>query len=174
VGVIAWETTDGFSDPRETIVLSVLQNILRSRALGEIRERLGVAYSPVVASSASQTVEGFGYLALMAEVAPAKMNVLTDAVGEIASELRSRPVSEDELARAVQPLLNSLATDRAGNTYWRTALAGGTWDERRLERIREEEARLRGVTPADLQRAAQQYLGMDAVHRITIMPNGPG
>lgn len=170
VGIVAWETTDRFSDPRETTVLAVLQNVLRNRALDEIRERLGVAYSPVITSYASQTVADYGYLAILAEVAPTKVDVLVEAIAEIGADLRSRPISEDELARAVQPLLHGLATERAGNNYWRGALAGGSWNQNSLVRLRDEENRIRDVTAEDIQRAAQRYLDMDRAHRIVVLP----
>jgi len=170
VGIIAWETTDGFSDPNGATVLAVLQNIIRGRAIDDIRERLGVAYSPVVVPYASQSIEGYGYLALLAEVAPSKIDVLTETIADIAFDLQIRPVSDDELMRAVQPLLTGLATERTGNAYWRGALAGGSWNEQRFERVRGEEARLRGVTANDVQRAARRYLDVAAAHRITVVP----
>lgn len=170
VAAIAWETTGGFTDPDEAAVLTVLQSIIRGRAIENIRERLGVAYSPFLVASASQTFEGYGYMALMAEVAPTKVDLLTETIIDITSDLQSRPVSDDELGRALQPLLASLNTEKAGNVYWRNALAGGAWDERRFERLRLEEGRLRGVTADDVQRAARRYLSKEAAHQITIMP----
>ena len=88
----------------------------------------------------------------------------------MASDLKQAPVSVDELARAVQPMIETLAKEKAANDYWLGRLGGASWDSRRLDIIRTQEQALRKVTPTDIQRVARKYLRDDAAYNLLVLP----
>lgn len=169
-GMIAWPTDDFHDDPAEARAVQLLRSVLQLRSIDKLREELGATYSPVVLQEASEIFDEFGLIAMGAEVNPSQVNPLLSAIGEVAEELKRQPVTADDLTRVTQPMLETLAKQRAGNDYWASRLGGAAWDPRRLEIIRTQEEALRKVTPADIQRVSRKYLRGDAAYRLIVEP----
>ncbi len=170
VAAAAWPTTDFYADMREARVLTVLSQIIRSRLTQDLRMDKGDTYSPSAALTASQTYPGYGYLLANVEIPPAKVDVFFDEVRKIAQDLRSQPVSQDELTRAVLPLIDQLKQARQTNTFWLGALTGAQTDPRKLEATRTQIDQYAGVTAADLQAAARKYLDPNKTWRFEVLP----
>ena len=172
LGLVAWPTDDFFDDPREARTMQVLRALLQIRTIEKMREELGSTYSPGLLQESSEKFDDFGLIGMLAEVDPAQIDPLLAAMHEVADDLKKTPINQDELDRSVKPLLDTLAKDRAGNEYWAGRLATASWDPKRLDIIRTQEAALRAVTAADLQRAAQKYLKKETAYTLRIDP-GP-
>jgi hypothetical protein len=67
-------------------------------------------------------VADYGYLAAQMEAPPEKLASFFAASHEIAADLASKPISEDELNRARRPTLEGIDRARDGNGYWLGAL----------------------------------------------------
>jgi len=67
---------------------------------------------------ANDTFTGFGYMTAMIEVKPEQLDSIKGIVTEIAAGLATGPISDDEFARARQPLLTQLEQMRRDNRYW--------------------------------------------------------
>jgi zinc protease len=132
--------------------------------------RKGDTYSPGASLNASLTYPGYGYLLASVEIPPAKVDVFFNTVQDIAQDLRVHAVSQDELTRAVLPLVDQLKQSRQTNDYWLSALSGAQTDPRRLESIRAQIDHYAGVTAADLQAAAQKYLKPDRAWKFEVLP----
>jgi zinc protease len=150
--------------------LQVLRSALTIRAIEKLREELGATYSPIVMQESSETFDEFGLLTMLAEVKPSETERLLRVSEEVAEELKSRPLPPEELARAVQPLVDQIGKEMATNAFWASRLSNASWDPRRLESIRTQEAHLKTVTPADLQRVARKYLRGELAYRLVIEP----
>ena len=87
----------------------------------------------------------------------------------IAADLRDKPVSADELNRARLPAVERLRRSMADNGYWLTQLSEAQSKPESLEQTRRQIAVLEAVTPADLQRLAQQYLKPSTAWRAEIV-----
>ncbi|HEX5210691.1 MAG TPA: insulinase family protein, partial [Pseudolabrys sp.] len=118
----------------------------------------------------SNVTPGQGYLYAETELPPAKMPLFFDGVRAITADLRAHPVAPDELERARKPLLEELIANQQSNTFWAGNLAGSQDDPRRLEVIRDMVPSLKAVTAADLQAAANRYLGEDKAWQLKITP----
>ncbi len=94
-------------------------------------------------------------------------------VDKIAADLRTTPVTDDELQRAKKPALEALEKATATNEYWLNGLAGAQADPRRLDILRSAEAGLERVSAADVQKAAQTYLHGDTAWKLEIKPKAP-
>jgi zinc protease len=172
LSLVAWRTDDFYDDLREARVIQMLRAVVETRARDKLREELGATYSPSVQNENSEVFDEFGMLTVAAEVKPDETGRVMQAMEAVAADLIRGGVTEDELNRARQPILSSLAKDRAGNEYWAQQLGGATWDPRRLEKIRTAEAHVNTVTAADIQRAAAAYLRPDRAWRMLVSHSG--
>lgn len=170
VAAVAWPTNDFYADMREARVLTVLSEIMKQGLTNDLRVEKGDTYSPSASLSASATYPGYGYLLAEVEIPPAKLDVFFDELQKIAQDLRARAVSQDELTRAVLPLVDQLKQARQTNEYWLGALAGAQTDPRRLESVRTQVGHYAGVTSADLLAAARKYLRPDRAWKFEVLP----
>ena len=106
-------------------------------------------------------------MAVIGDVDP----VIADAILAIAVDLRKNGVSADELERAKQPILTSLRESSRTNPYWLgTVLAACQEFPQRLEWCRTRYSYYEGVTKADLDALAAQYLDPARAFRVTVLP----
>ena len=169
MGFIAWPTTDQIGDRTTARQLSILAEVLQLRLNEEIREKLGLAYSPNAASSASDVYPGYGYLAASAQTPPDALPVLFETIAAIAADLRDNPVSEDELNRARRPAVERTRRSMADNAYWLQQLSEAQSEPASLDQTRSQIATLEAVTAADLQRLAREYLRAETAWRLEIV-----
>ena len=163
-----WPTTDD-SDFRQAIGLQLLTDVLNVMLTDSIREKLGDSYGVKLQNHMSSVFNGFGYLSAAAIVAPDKTAEVQKAIEEAAAELRSKPVSDDVLARARNPDIEKVDRSFSDNGYWLAALARAQSDPKRLDRIRQRKAVLQSITPAELQQLAQHYLQPDRLQQVRIV-----
>ncbi len=168
----AWRTTDEFHT-KDRGALQVLAAVFFWRALDRLRINEGVTYSPTVRSFNSDVAPNQGYLYAETELPPAKMPLFFDAIRAIAADLRAHPVASDELERARKPALEDLIANQQANGFWAGYLAGAQDDPRRLDVIRDMVPTLKAVTAADLQAAANRYLGDGKAWTLEITPAPP-
>jgi zinc protease len=182
MGYVAWPTTDGIGTlaAAETRKIQLLAAVLKLRALDEIRERLAIAYSPGVAETFSDVYRGYGYLSIEAQTTPQNLSVFFKAVDDITRDLRDKPISEDELKRAREPMIQDARAQLQTNAWWMVCLAyivDRPWTaDVCLTMIPELEA----MTPADIQALARKYLGpytawkADVKQKVTVADAGRG
>lgn len=154
---VRWATTDD-SDLRSETQRRLLGELMQLRLTEVVREELGATYSPITSSYASPIFPQFGYVAIDIVAEPAKMEAVNAAIGRIAMEMRDTPVSADLLLRAAKPLTEKIDRESRENAFWRGAIAQAQSDPSRLDRVRQMRKILSEITPAELQKAAQQYL----------------
>ncbi|CAA9518296.1 MAG: hypothetical protein AVDCRST_MAG91-2041 [uncultured Sphingomonadaceae bacterium] len=170
LGLVSWQTDDFHDDPAEARAVQVLRSVVSIRAMEKLREELGATYAPQVMQESSEVFDEFGLLTVFAEVKPTETSSLMAAIEAVAEELKAKPLPAEDLARAVQPLIDQIGKDMATNNFWATRLASASWDPRRLDIIRTQEAHLKKVTPADLQLVAKKYLRGDRSFKLLVEP----
>lgn len=169
---IAWPTTDFYSDQRRARVLNMLGDIMRLRLIDEVREKQGTTYSPGAGHSASVEYPGYGYLAAQIEAPPEKLEGFFADAQKIAADLAATGVTQDELTRAREPFIDGIIRARAGNQWWLDQLAGVQQHPERAESIRVGIDQYRSITPAEIQKAAQQYLVNSKAWKFEVVPAG--
>ncbi len=170
IGYIAWRTNDFFADPQKARDTAVLGEILELRLVEELREAQGATYSPSVVYSHSMIWPRWGYVSASVEIPPAKLPNFFADVKKIAADLRDKPVTADELARAKKPRIDQIEKIRETNGYWLSELSGAQTDPRRLDATRALIPGTERVTAADVQRAAQAVLKDDAMWMLEVVP----
>ncbi|HWU92825.1 MAG TPA: insulinase family protein, partial [Sphingomicrobium sp.] len=163
-----WPTTDDSNYPEE-VKVGLLKDVLEIMLTDSVRETLGDSYGVSVKSTMSDTFTGFGYMSASAVVAPDKTDEVEKAIADAASELRSKPISADLLARARNPELEKADRALNDNGFWLGALSQAQSEPERLERIRDRKALLQSITPADLQKLAQKYLQPSRMQKVRIV-----
>jgi zinc protease len=170
VALVAWPTTDFWSDPQGARINGVLGRVLQLRLTETLRIKEGVTYSPNAGAISSSVFPRYGYVDAEMEAPPPKLDGFFVDVAEIAADLRDKPVSADELERAKKPAIEALEKAAATNEYWLDGLAGAQADPRRLDALRTAEANLLRVSADDVQKAARTWLRDDTAWKLEIKP----
>ncbi|MDI1325910.1 MAG: insulinase family protein [Brevundimonas sp.] len=173
IGLVGWPTTDAIGDQLEARQLSILNAVVQLRLNEEVREKLGIAYSPGSGAASSSVFPDYGYLLMLAETRPESLPILFTAFESIAASLRETPISDDELLRARAPVVESLRRNQADNGYWVSQLADAGRKPETFDEIRSHVTDYEAVTAADIQRLARQYLTADKAWRLTITSDNP-
>ena len=167
--VVAWPASD-FFDQQTVQDLQVLKSAFSSRLFDQLRVHDAATYTPMVILRNSRTFAGYGYLLAGTELPPAKMPLFFKVTQSIAANLRTHPISADELERARKPSVEAVIARRQTNAYWAASLIGAQTDPRRLDIIRETLPDLKRVTAADVQRTAQIYLSDAKAWKAVVTP----
>jgi zinc protease len=166
-----WPTTDGM-DQAEERKLSLLRAVFSLKATDVLREELGATYSPSVSRNNSEVFEGWGYHWSGVDVEPANIPVVFEAVTGIAAEIAEGGVSEDDLQRARQPILESIQENLERNNYWLGLLGLSQTYPGQLDEHRTAMQDYEALTPADISASAAQYLQPDQAWRAVILAEG--
>ncbi len=169
-GFVAWPTTDFYANPQRARDVAVMGEVLDLRLTAELREKQGATYSPSVNYSHSMVWPGWGYVSASVEIPPDKLSAFFRDVSAIATDLKTNPVTPDELARAKQPRLERIAKSRETNGYWLGELSGAQAEPRRLDAIRAILPGTERVTAEDIQAAAKAVLSDDTIWKLSVTP----
>ena len=165
-----WPTTDG-RDIQLARRLNLLAEVLGDRLRVKVREELGDAYSPGVGSIAGDVFPGFGYIQAGITVDPAKTAVILGVVVNVAAELASQGVNEDELKRAKEPVLTSLRDSARTNGYWvGSVLAKAQEKPEVLAWSRTRYADNESITREELSALAGKYLTSGRASSVAVKP----
>lgn len=167
---VYWPTTDMW-DIQRTRRLTVLARVFSDRMRIRIREEMGEAYSPFAGSQPSDTFDDYGLLFALIGIDPEKAEEVADVVLEIASDLHTGEISDDELDRAVQPILTSVRTAVRENDYWmNSVLASSQEFPRRIEWARTMLEDFQNIGREDVEALARRFLDPDKGLRVFIVP----
>ena len=111
-----WPTTD-FSNVSEVRRLFVLAKALGNRVLERVRNEQGLTYSAHGDHAPSQAFPGFGFLYAIVDAPPGKARQLAEEMSAIGAAIYRDGITEDELARARNPLVSELKRLLQTNGY---------------------------------------------------------
>ncbi len=167
---VAWQTRDFFADPQEQRNLRMAERVLDLRLIDEVRVKQGATYSPGTDWDSSLIFPGYGYVAATVEIPPEKVAGFFADVSKIVGDLRTKPITADELERARKPRIEAIQKAQQTNEYWLGQLSGAQTDPRRLDIVRQSISGLERVTAADVQKSAAAYLTDERAWKLTIVP----
>jgi len=149
---------DYFANPKVSDVADVAANILSTRLVDTVREKLGMTYSPMVQADTSLELKGQGYFTAAIETPQPNFAKFHSVLEEQLKDLATKPVSTDELARAKQPLIETQRKKAETNDYWVGKLTQMTREPRVRDQALEELANIQAVTADDVQALAAKYI----------------
>lgn len=168
--VMAWPTGGGVKASYESRKLELLSQIFGDRMFDQLREAEGASYSPIVDSSWPTGFDSGGNFAVIAQLKPegvARFYTLTQA---IAADLASKPVTDDEMKRAVAPMIERIARASTGSMFWLRNLEGVSFDADRITVLRAILSDFRRMTPAELEETAKTWFKPEKAFRLTVLP----
>ncbi len=170
ISVAVFPTTDALSSPDTTIGLEVLAKVFENRLSDDLREMQGQTYSVTVDPFGSETFRNYGYLTVSSTVKPDADDTFFTTVMKVADGLRTAPISEAELDRARNPMVQYLDDKMKTNEDWQATLPGLYGDARRWSLRVGQYKRFAAVTPGTVQSLAETYLKPDTVLRARAKP----
>lgn len=169
----AWPTPGFYKDTRTARALSLLSDVIQLRLNDRVRTSEGLAYSPRSDRAASEEDPSYGYISVSAEVEPSKIETFRRDVEAIVRDLKTKPVTAEELERARKPMLEGMLKSRASdNEYWRARLLEILAAPKSAADFATGPAMVQSLTADDLKKAAQAYLVDEKRWELKIVP-GP-
>ncbi|HEY1847856.1 MAG TPA: insulinase family protein [Opitutaceae bacterium] len=164
-----YPTADGIDNHRSRR-LNMLAEVFSDRLRVKVREQMGGTYSPNVGSSASDIFPGYGYLAAVVEVDPARAKEIQDAIVSVAADLQANGATQDEIDRSKNPTLKHVDESERTNVYWMTVLARSQEKPEVLDWARDRRADFASISKADIDALAKAYLSPAKASRIIVRP----
>jgi zinc protease len=161
--------------PREGIPafrrLNILGSIFGDRLRNEIRENLGASYSPNAGADGNEAYDGFGFIMGQSEAQPKDLDALLETMLSLADDLATKGATQDELDRALNPILGQLEETLRDNGYWLgTVMSRSQQDPARLDLARNRDADYRAITLAEVNALAAAHLGKKQALQVRIRP----
>ncbi len=170
--VLAWPTGGGVVGTYESRKLEMLAQIFGDRMFDQLREAEGASYSPVVDSSWPTGFASGGNFAVIAQLKPQGIARFYEISERIAADLATKPVTADELKRAVVPMRERISRSSTGSMFWLRNLEGVSDDPLRLTVLKSILSDFTRMTPTDLQATAIKWLVPGNAFKMTVVPEG--
>ena len=175
VGVV-WPLYVGAPERRrEEIALNLLDRAFGDALLSRVRVQLGKTYSPEVAMSMPDGADQ-GQLMAEVEASPADVEEVTGEIRKLALKLAGGDLSDDAIEAARAPLLTALRARAQENAYWASGLNGSARRDPDLADFLSLIPLLQSVTPAEVRKAAADWLSAPPIVVIAMpdpAPSGP-
>ena len=168
--VLGWPTGGGTDLIRDSRHLEILSSILRDRLFERFRSEEAASYSPDVFSDWPKSFEQGGFILGFAQVQPKNIQRFFAIAREISQDLKTTPISQDELQRAVEPLKQRIERSSTGNSFWIREMKGVSYDIAVLKQLSTLYSDYINATPEDIQALAQQYLIDENMWTLQILP----
>lgn len=166
---VYWPTDDGM-ETRRSRALTLLRAVYDLKATERFREQEGATYSAIVSNTQSEVFEDYGYLWVGLDVEVGQIDRMYEIADELAASLAAGEISQDELLRARQPILESIETSQETNRWWLSSLSRSQARPERLDDIRTITGDYEAVNAQEITELARQYLQPDRAFRVTILP----
>ena len=168
--LVGWRIPAVKEDIEELRRLNVLAAILDDRLRTKLREELGATYSPQAHANASMVFD-YGNLMAMSIGAPEDVEKVTALIHEMGIELGAKGVTQDELDRALKPILSNLEKTLRNNGYWlNTVMAQCQSEPYRLDWARGRDADYASIKLAEINALARKHLGRENAAQVIILP----
>ena len=156
--VLAWPTSGGITEIFESRKLDILADIFGDRLFDQLREAEGASYTPSVSSNWPTGFRSGGSFVVMAQLRPERIDTFFRISRAVAADFIDKPVTSDELVRALTPMRQSIDRAANGSGLWMAQLSGSSTDPTKLQALRTLASDYARITPAELQLTAKRWL----------------
>ena len=167
LAMVYWPT-DSRADQKTNSTQSLLRSVMRLKLTEILREELGATYSPGANSERSFVFPGFGFVSATSAVEPQDIDRVMAAIDAIASDMATGGITEDELQRARQPILENIEERLENNSAWLSYIATAQSDPEYLSQVRTSADVYTSITVEDLTAMAAQYLKSEEALKVRI------
>lgn len=166
---MGWPTHTGWTLDRSRRY-SMIRRVFQNRMTEIIREDMGLTYSPSASLRYSRVNVDYGYMSASMTSDPQFFAAFEKAAQEIAADLRSGGITQDELDRARKPVMESFERSEKENGSWLGLVAYSQTDTDALDWRRSRVKAYTALTPADLDKAAKDLFDPSSLHVVVIGP----
>lgn len=167
---IYWKTGDD-RDVKSMRQLLLLQEVLTLRLTKELRESMGVSYSPYAFSTSSDALDGYGFIGMSSNVKVGDIKKVEVAFQRIVNEVKKEgAITEDELLRARTPTIKEVNNAVNSNGLWLDLASQAYSSPYRITRFNLFSKELSALSPADITQAANQYLVAETKVVVKVLP----
>lgn len=170
--LVAWPTGGGLAQIAEGRELEVLAAVFRDRLFEKFRAEQAASYSPDMQNNWPDEFKNGGYLMAYSQVKPEDVDRFYAFASEVANDLKTNPISDDELQRATEPLKQYVERASTGNVFWMNNLEGTTYAPQRFTAFLSIFRDYGAVTPARVQELARKYFRDDKAWKLLVEPEG--
>ena len=168
--VVSWPTGGGSVGISESRHIEVLAQLFTNRLIDEMREKLGVSYSPYVYSTWPVDLQAGGAMTAVAQLRPQDVPLFFKLVEDVAADLVAHPPTPDELERVIEPLRQQVTRAASSTGYFMSELEGATGDPSRFTAIRSIMSDYTLVGPEQIQALAARYLAKGKSWHLAVLP----
>ena len=171
ISVIAWRVPRIKKDIKTTRRINILSSILSDRMRMKLREELSIAYSPGASPNISSAFENKSYLLAYSPCKPKDAKQISKLTLQMANDLALHGASQDELTRALEPIVSTLGESKKSNGYWLGSVMSQMQQKPyKLEWARSRESDYKSIHLDEINTLAKQYLSQDNAAEFTITP----
>lgn len=167
-----WKTPGG-EDKKRARRLNMLQAVFSDRIFKGIREDMGETYSPFTGIKISETYPDDGYIFAMSSGVMRNKTAVRDAIAKIALDTGKGNITQEELDRARNPILNGMERSRRDNGYWMGVLKDSQAKPERLTDQRESMNDVKAITVEEINTLAKDIFGKGDHLNLNILPDNP-
>lgn len=167
-----WKTPGG-EDKKLARRLNMLKAVFYDRVFKGIREDMGETYSPFTGINISETYPDDGYIFTISSGVMRNKDAVRNAIAKIATELGKGNITQEELDRARNPILNSMERAQRDNGYWTGLLKDSQAKPDRLAQQRESIPDVKAITVDEVNKLARDIFGKGDHLNLNILPDHP-
>ncbi len=157
---------------REARALTLLREVLSEALRTEIRERLGITYTPSIGLSLERGGDQ-GSLSVAVQTGPEQAEAARLAVLAVAGRFARDGVTAAELEKVRKPLLDDTARRQEQNGWWLSTLDGSWAFPYKLEQQRTWLPDYTGLTAAEVGAAARRWLAAEPLTAVALPAPSP-
>ena len=172
LSLLAFPLPGNLRNTKETRGLEILTEALNVRVFETVRAKLGQAYDANASRDQSWTFKDYGMLKVSGSVATGQDEAFQRAVEGIIDDLKTHPLSQDELDRARKPLVERWTHDQKDNQHWMYVIPHIDEDKTRADSELKYLTELNAVTPQMVMELAGKYLVRAKALHVKVLPHG--
>ena len=165
-----WKTPGG-ENKKLARRLNMLKAVFYDRVFKGLREDMGETYSPSTGLNISETYPDDGYIITMSSGVMRNKEAVRSAIARIADDLGKGNITQEELDRARNPILNSMDRAQRDNGYWTSLLKDSQARPERLNQQRESIPDVKAITVEEVNKLAKDIFGKGEHLNLNILPD---
>ena len=168
--IVAAPVGDMLSDLPRSFTANLTSQVIQNRLIDQFRIAEGASYSVQADVDLSKDIPGYGYAYIYVDTTPAKLPRFFELVDQVSADLKAKDISDDELARARAPIIETLKHRQQSNEYWIEYLQNAQTDPRGLDRVRANLTGYDTITAKDVRAFANDYLKPEKFWKFEVLP----
>ena len=169
--MVLWKTQGMGDDITKARRFNIIADILGNRMREKIREELGATYSPQAASQPSEAFPDFGYLFGFSVAKPKDLATINTITLELGDTLGKEGATEDELERALNPVLSQLQQSERDNGYWlNTVMSRSQAEPKRTKWAIERNDDYESINLKEINELAAKHLKSEQAIQVEMKP----